>query len=61
MSSTHCFLRIENRSMELKGAEFLISHTFELKRYISIARIGNIIIYTLGPFSQKRSHKYGTV
>ena len=32
--------------------EFLISHIFQRKRYISIARTGN----ELGPFSRKRSH-----
>ena len=42
--------------MELYGSEFLISHTFQCKRYISIARTGNFIMYALGPFSQKRSH-----
>ena len=39
--------------MELKGSEFLISHTFRRKRFISIARTGNVIMYVLGPFSRK--------
>ena len=40
--------------MEWEGSEFLISHTFQRKRYISIARTGNFIMYGLGPFSRKR-------
>ena len=31
--------------MELLGAEFLISITFQGKRYVSIARTGNFIMY----------------
>ena len=31
--------------MELQGAEFLISITFQRKRYVSIARAGNFIMY----------------
>ena len=42
-------LTIEVSVMELKGAEFLISHAFQRKRYISIARIGNFMMYALGP------------
>ena len=34
----------------------LISHTFQRKRYISIASTGNFIMHALGPFSRKRSH-----
>ena len=37
--------------MGLYGSEFLISHTFQRKRYISIARTGNFIIRSL-----KRTH-----
>ena len=48
-------LRSEVSVMELQGSEFLISRTFQLKRYISIARTGNFIMYALGPFSRKRS------
>ena len=51
MSSTHCFLRIENLSiLSIHGSEFLISRTFQRKRYISIACTGNFIMYVLGPF-----------
>ena len=46
-------LRIRVSVMELEGSDFFISHTFERKRYISIARTGNFITYALGP---KRSH-----
>ena len=43
--------------MELLGSEFLISHTFQRRRYISIARrpTGNLIMYAVMetiPFSQ---------
>ena len=43
--------------MELKGAEFLItySHTFQRRRYISIARTGIFVMYALGPFSRNNS------
>ena len=46
MSSTHCFLRTENRSIchGVVSSEFLINHTFQRKRYISIARTGHFII-----------------
>ena len=36
--------------MELYGSEFLISHTFQRKRYTSIAHTGNFIMYALGHF-----------
>ena len=36
-------------------SDFLISHTFQHKRYISIACTGNFIMYALRPFSRKRS------
>ena len=51
-------LRIEVSVIELYmlGSEFSISHTFRRRRYISIARTGNLILYPLGPFSRKRSH-----
>ena len=49
-------LTIEVSVMELKGAELLISHAFQRKCYISIARTGNCMMYALGPFSRKRSH-----
>ena len=49
-------LRIGVSVMELKGSEFLISHTFQRKHYISIACTGNVMMYALGPFSRKRSH-----
>ena len=57
MSSTHCFLRTENRSIRhgVVRSEFVISHTSQRKRYISIVRTGNFIMYALGPFSRKRS------
>ena len=45
-------LRIEVSVMELYGSGFLISHT-HFKRYSSIARTGNFIMYTLGHFSLK--------
>ena len=35
--------------MELLGAEYFISHTFQSQRYISIARGRNFIMYALGP------------
>ena len=38
-------LRIGVSVMELPGSEFLISHAFQRKPYISIARTGNFIIY----------------
>ena len=41
--------------MELLGSEYIIS---QHKRYISIARTGNFIMYALGPFSWKQSHLY---
>ena len=60
MSSAHCFLRTENRSICRRVVRSeLISHTFQRKRYISIARTGNSIMYALGPFSRKRSHYIG--
>ena len=37
MTSTHCFLRTENRSF-CHGVVWLFSHTFKRKDYISIAR-----------------------
>ena len=42
MSSTDFFLRTENRSIShgVVVSEFLISHTFQRKRFISIARTG---------------------
>ena len=55
MSSAHCFLRIENQNICHGIVRFLISHIFQHKRYISIARIGNFIMYVLGPFSRKES------
>ena len=58
--STHCFLHTENRSIchGVVSSEFLISHTFQRRSYISIARTENFIMYAraLGPFSRKRSH-----
>ena len=42
--------------MELQGSGFLISHTFQRNRDITIARTGNFIMYALDPFSRKRSH-----
>ena len=36
--------------MELYGSEFLISHTFQRKRYTSIAHTGNFLMYALGHF-----------
>ena len=36
--------------MELLGVEFVISNTLQCKGCISIARTGNCIMYTLGPF-----------
>ena len=52
--------------MELQGSEILISHTFQRKRYISIARTGNFITYVLGPFAWNqpkfdfwREHRFG--
>ena len=41
-----CFLRTENRSIchGVEGSEFLISHTFQRKCYISIVRTGNFIM-----------------
>ena len=57
MSSTHCFLRTDDRSIchgsYNASSEFLNSHTFRRKRNISIARTGNVIMYVLGPFSRK--------
>ena len=44
MSPTLCFLRNENQSICHR------CHTFQHKRYISIARIGNFIMNALGPF-----------
>ena len=38
-------LRIGVSVMELKGSEFLISHTFECKHDISVARTGNVIMH----------------
>ena len=35
--------RIGISVMELPGSEFLINHTFQRKRYISITRNGNFI------------------
>ena len=52
MSSTHCFLRTENRSICHKVVRLFSQR----KRYISIACTGNFIMYALGPFSRKRSH-----
>ena len=49
-------LRIGVSVTELQGSEFVISHTFQRKRYISIAGTGSFIMYALGPFSRKRSH-----
>ena len=53
MSSTHCFLRTENRSIchGLHGSEVLISHTctFQRKRYMST---GNFMMYALGLFAE---------
>ena len=46
-------LRIGVSVMELQGTEFLISHTFLCKHYISIACTVNFIMYAFGPFSQK--------
>ena len=46
MSSTHYFLRTENRSI-CHGSEFLNN--------ISIARAGNFIMYVAAPLSWKRS------
>ena len=46
MSSTKCFLRNENRNI-CHGVVFVISHTFQPKRYISIVRTGNFIMYAL--------------
>ena len=46
MSSTHYFLRTENRSI-CHGSEFLNN--------ISIARAGNFIMYVAAPFSWKQS------
>ena len=40
MSSTHCV----NQSM-CPASEFLISHTFQRKHYISIAHTGHFIMY----------------
>ena len=42
----------------LYDAEFLISHTIQRKRYISIARTVNFIMYVLGFFLRKRSHMH---
>ena len=36
--------------MELHGSQYLISHTFQRKRYISIAHTREFIMYALGPF-----------
>ena len=58
MSSAHCFLRIENQNICHGIVRFLISHIFQHKRYISIARIGNFIMYVLAPFSRKQSRIY---
>ena len=57
-STTHCFSRTENRSIfrgVVIGSEFIISHTFQRKRCISIAHTGNFILYALGPLSRKQS------
>ena len=35
--------------MELYSAEFLISHVFQCKRYISIARSEKFIMYAVSP------------
>ena len=53
MSSTHCFLRTENRSICLTDLKFIISHTFERNRYIAIACTGDACV--IGPFSRKRN------
>ena len=42
--------------MELQGSEFLISHTFQHMRYISIAHTGNFIMYALGPECKIMNH-----
>ena len=52
MSSTPCFLHTENQSVchgIVKLCEVLISHTFQRKRYTSIVRTENVIMYALGP------------
>ena len=43
----HCFLRTENRSWSCKVLNFLISHTFKRKHYISIARILDVCARSL--------------
>ena len=48
MSSTHCFIRTENRSWSCKALEFIISKTLQCKHYISIAHTGNFIMCVLG-------------
>ena len=45
---THC--KSEYLSWSCKTLIFFISHTFQRKRYISVARTGNFIIYAQGPF-----------
>ena len=47
-------LELEYLSWSCKASEFLISHTFQRKCYISIARTGKFIIYVLGLFSLKQ-------
>ena len=63
MSSTHSSytLKIGVSVHGVVGAEFLISHTFQCKRYISTASTGNFIMYALGPFSRKRSHMISVI
>ena len=53
MSSSHCFLCNENRSIchGVVRAKFLIS---QRKCYIPIAHTGNFIMYALSPISWKR-------
>ena len=62
MSSTHCFLRTENRSighgvvrLRILNEPYILNASVTL---ISIARTRNFIMYTLGSFSRKRSHAH---
>ena len=62
MSSTHCFLRTENRRSICHGVARLgivlkISHTFQIDNArVTILSTARTIMYALGPFSRKRSH-----
>ena len=53
MFFARCQIFLYSRSLD-----FLISHIFQCKHYISMARTGDFIMYTLCSFLRKQSHVY---